>query len=162
MINFLKKIFLIIFIQLVSLNSKAETIDTDLANTYAEFIETFNQNIIGIKEGKFCIFGSDEISTSILLRNKDYIEINDEMKNIEICNLIYVASNKKKSFKFHEKLLLENKVITIAIYSGFVLNDDGMIEIQLGRRNFELIINKKTLKANSFKINPLINSLVIN
>lgn len=162
MINFLIKIFLIIFIQLFSINSFADSIDDDMANAYAEFIDLLNQNIIGIKKGKFCIFGSDEISNAISLRNKDFLEIDEEMKNVELCNLIYIANDKQKSFKFIGKKFTENKIITIANYSGFAINDSGLIEIQLGRRNFELIINKKALKANNLKLNPLIHSLVIN
>jgi hypothetical protein len=133
-----------------------------MANTYAEFIDLLNQNIIGIKKGRFCIFGSDEISNAISIRNKDFLEINEELKNIELCNLIYIANDKQKSFKFIGKKFTENRIITIANYSGFSINDNGLIEIQLGRRNFELIINKKALKDNNLKLNPLIHSLVIN
>jgi|GEM_PF-1938117 hypothetical protein len=162
MINFLIKIFLIIFIQLFPVNSFADSIDNDMANAYAEFIDLLNQNIIGIKKGRFCIFGSDEISNAILLRNKDYLRIEEDMKNVELCNLVYIANDRQKSFKFIGKKFTENKIVTIANYSGFAINDNGLIEIQLGRRNFELIINKKSLKVNGLKLNPLIHSLVIN
>jgi hypothetical protein len=162
MINFLIKIFLIIFIQLFPVNSFADSIDNDMANTYAEFIDLLNQNIIGIKKGRFCIFGSDEISNAISLRNKDYLKIEEDMKNVELCNLVYIANDRQKSFKFIGKKFTDNKIVTIANYSGFANNDNGLIEIQLGRRNFELIINKKSLRANGLKLNPLIHSLVIN
>ena len=95
MINFLIKIFLIIFIQLFPVNSFADSIDNDMANAYAEFIDLLNQNIIGIKKGRFCIFGSDEISNAILLRNKDYLRIEEDMKNVELCNLVYIANDRQ-------------------------------------------------------------------
>jgi hypothetical protein len=84
------------------------------------------------------------------------------MKNVELCNLVYIANDRQKSFKFIGKKFTDNKIVTIANYSGFANNDNGLIEIQLGRRNFELIINKKSLRANGLKLNPLIHSLVIN
>jgi hypothetical protein len=160
--NFLKKILLIITIQLFVPNALSQDIDNDVANAYAEFIDVLIQNINGLKSGKFCIFGSDEITNAIQIRNKEYLEINDDLKNIDNCNTIYISNNKQKTFKFIGNVFSDRKILTIANYNGFALNEAGMIEIQLGRRNFEIIVNKKTLKANSFMLKPLINSYVIN
>ena len=96
---------------------------------------------------------------SIILQVKKYLD--NLLENVE-CNLVYIANDRQKSFKFIGKKFTENKIVTIANYSGFAINDNGLIEIQLGRRNFELIINKKSLKVNGLKLNPLIHSLVIN
>lgn len=57
---------------------------------------------------------------------------------------------------------MENKIATIAIYNNFSLNDNASIEVQIGRRSFELLVNKKNLKANGIKLSPLITNLVIN
>jgi hypothetical protein len=164
--KFLKKILLIITLQLFITNGYSQDIDSDVANAYAEFIEVLIQNITGLKNGKFCIFGSDEITDAIKLRNKEYFEIKDDskndLKNIDHCNTIYICSDKQKSLKFYGNIFSDRKILTIANYNGFALNEEGMIEIQLGRRNFEIIVNKKTLKANGFMLKPLINSYVIN
>ena len=160
--KFLKKISLIIILQLFLSNSMAQDIDSDIANAYGEFIEVLTQNISGLKNGKFCIFGSDEISNAIILRNNEYIKIFDDLKNIDSCNIAYIANDKQKMFKFVGHNFRDLRILTIATFSDFSLSDSGMIEIQLGRRNFEIIINKKTLKANSFMLKPLINSYVIN
>ena len=84
------------------------------------------------------------------------------MKNIDSCNIAYIANDKQKTFKFVGYHFKDLRILTIATFSDFSLNENGMIEIQLGRRNFEIIVNKKTLKANSFMLKPLINSYVIN
>jgi len=70
--------------------------------------------------------------------------------------------NFTKTFKFVGHHFKDLRILTIATFSDFSLSENGMIEIQLGRRNFEIIVNKKTLKANSFMLKPLINSYVIN
>jgi hypothetical protein len=160
--KFLKKISLIIFLQLFLPNSFAQDIDGDIANAYGEFIEVLNQNISGLKNGKFCIYGSDEIANAIILRNNEYIKIYNDLKNIDSCNIVYIANDKQKTFKFVGYHFKDLRILTIATFSDFSLNENGMIEIQLGRRNFEIIVNKKTLKANSFMLKPLINSYVIN
>jgi hypothetical protein len=162
--KFLKKILLIITLQFFIPNGLSQDIDNDVANAYAEFIEVLIQNINGLKSGKFCIFGSDEITNAIALRNKEYFEINDDLnfKNLDHCNVIYISNNKQKTFKFTGNVFNDRKILTIANYNGFALNESGMIEIQLGRRNFEIIVNKKALKANSFMLKPLINSYVFN
>ena len=130
--------------------------------TNTEFIEVLTQNISGLKNGKFCIFGRDEISNAIILRNNEYIKIFDDLKNIDSCNIAYIANDKQKMFKFVGHSFRDLRILTIATFSDFSLSENGMIEIQLGRRNFEIIVNKKTLKANSFMLKPLINSYVIN
>lgn len=160
---FLKILILNFFIAFVANLSYADFIDNDVADAYAEFIEILNKNISGVKNnGKLCIYGSDEISNAIIFRNNDYLEIEDDLKNIERCGFAYIALNKKKSFRFLSNKFIENNVLTFANYNDFTITDNGIIEIQLGRRNFELIINKKQLKSGNFKLNPLINSLVIN
>ncbi|GDX36676.1 hypothetical protein LBMAG18_11870 [Alphaproteobacteria bacterium] len=136
--------------------------DYDEYGLYSEFIFSLSQNLNGMKNGKFCVFGNDQISKSILLSYNHVIEVSEDLKNIELCNIVYVASNKQKTFKFIGKKFIENKIVTIANYNGFSLDENSMIEIQLGRRNFELLVNRKNLKANNIRFSPIISNLVIN
>ena len=163
--SYLKRslIFLTTFLLSTNYNHvKAETIDKELANAYAEFIEALQLNISVPKQGKLCIFGNDEISEAISLRNNNIEKIDDNLKNINQCNFVYVAHNKQKAFKFFGKKFIDNKVFTIANYEGFASSEYGMIEIRFGRRNFEIILNKKIIKNNNIKINSLVSNLIIN
>jgi hypothetical protein len=57
--------------------------------------------------------------------------------------------------------LTEKKILTIAIFEGFT-NMGGMIQIQLGRRNFELTVSPKLLRAAGVKLDVLATNLIIN
>ena len=151
-----------IFLTLEPIKGFAFDFDYDEAGLYSEFISSLSQNLNGIKKGKFCVFGNDQISKSILLTYNQAMEVNDDLKNIELCNIVYVATNKQKTFKFIGSKFMENKIVTIANYNGFSLDENSMIEIQLGRRNFELLVNRKNLKANNIRLSPVISNLVIN
>ena len=164
--NYLKKslIFFTSFLIFTSNSNhvRAELIDNEMANAYAEFIEALQLNISVPKQGKLCIFGNDEISEAIFLRNNNVEKIDDKFKNINNCNFVYIAHNKQKAFKFFGKKFIDNKVFTIANYEGFASSEYGMIEIRFGRRNFEIILNKKIIKNNNIKINSLVSNLIIN
>lgn len=137
-------------------------IDDDEASEYAEFILSISQNIKGQKKGSFCIYGNDDITKVLVNSNPDIIEIDGHWKNIKTCSIAYIAITKKKWFKVEGSIFMENKIATIAIYNNFSLNDNASIEVQIGRRSFELLVNKKNLKANGIKLSPLITNLVIN
>jgi hypothetical protein len=57
--------------------------------------------------------------------------------------------------------LNKKKILTIAIFDGFT-EIGGMLQVQMGRRNFELTLNSKAVKESGIRLNALSTSLVIN
>lgn len=161
----IKKIIYFILLCIVtnaSLLDNANAFLEEEAYEFAEFIISISQNINTPKKGGFCTYGNDHIIKVLVKLNPDIIEIDEHLTNIKLCKMTYISLDKQKWFKYAGKIFLENKIATFAIYNGFSLDDNSSIEIQIGRRSFELLVNKKNLKANGIKLSPLITNLVIN
>jgi hypothetical protein len=159
----LRKIAAAYFILYISLNNAlAESLEVGEAAAFANFIrELIHTTNSSINSSNICIFGNDEISKSIMLQEKDAIDLNFELKKYETCKAIYVSQNMQKIMRSEIEKFSSKKIMTIAIFEGFI-ELGGTAQVQMGRRNFELILDPKQIKASGIKLNALFLSLVIN
>ena len=113
------------------------------------------------KQGVICIFGSDEVSKVLTGRVNNILDLTGDVRRHESCKSIYVAQGMEKGLRVEIEKFNKKGIMTIAIFDGFT-ELGGMVQVQMGRRNFELIINSKQLKASGVRLNALAMSIVIN
>lgn len=142
-------------------NSNAGVMDNDEATAFASFIQDLVITSQTPKHGAICALGSDEISRVIASQDKDFIDLDVYPKKFLSCKAIYVAMSKQKGLGSDIIKFNKNKILTIATFDGFT-EMGGMIQVEMGRRSFELSLNSKEVKAASVRLNALAMSLVIN
>lgn len=140
--------------------SYAGSMSSEEAAAFAGFIQDLIISTkVSSKRNKVCVLGSDEISKVIAGRNKSFIDL--ETGNFNLCKAVYIARGSKKGLISELKKFSKNKILTIAAFEGFT-EMGGMVQVQMGRRNFELILNPKEIKFAQVRINALFMGLVIN
>lgn len=162
---YLKKIKVIIFcffLCLLSSNSLAGVMNNEEAAAYAGFIRDLVDSTKTLSKGdKLCMLGSDEVSKVLLSQTKKSLELDKELSKISSCKAIYVAQDNRKGVAVELIKFNKNKIMTVAIFNGFT-EIGGMVQVQMGRRSFELILNPKEIKLAKVRINALFMGLVIN
>ena len=134
---------------------------------FAGFINTVYLNVDAVNNGNhLCIFGVDEISLqlrSVVKREwlKNIGEEVDPNSDYNECRVIYIAKNKEKNAKHSVQFFNDKGALTIATFSGFIA-DGGMMNIEIGRRNFELRVNELMIKRSGIKLDSSVISLIIN
>lgn len=113
------------------------------------------------KPGVTCVFGNDAIAKTIIEQSKDFIDLNISPKKYSSCRAIYVAKSEEGKSRLEMTNFSREGILTIATFDGFV-ETGGVIQAQIGRRSFELIVNLKQIKAFSIRLSPLAMDLVIN
>lgn len=145
---------------LITFGAFADMMDGEEAAAFANFIQDLVSTTQTIKHGEICSFGSDEIS-KIIARSNGYIDLDIEPSKYGSCKAIYVSMNQQKGLGHDIEKFNKEKILTIAIFNGFT-EIGGMVQVEMGRRNFELTLNSKKIKAAGVRLNALIMSLVIN
>ena len=97
----------------------------------------------------------------LLSQDGKIIDLNNNPEKFTSCKAIYVASGAAKVLKPEIAKFSKNKILTIAIFDGFT-EIGGMVQVQMWRRNFELILNSKAMKEAGIRLNSLAMSLVVN
>ncbi len=144
-----------------SFASKADVIEAEEAMAFGSFIkEMIRGSQFPSGHTAVCAIGKDEIS-KILSREKNYIDLNTSPDQYKICSAIYVAVGNKKTVWVDVLKFNKAKVLTIGIFEGFA-ESGGIVQIQMGRRNFELTLNQKMFKESGVRLSPLATSLVVN
>lgn len=160
----LKKLVVLCLV-LLMLQSRAfaTSLEIDEAGAFANFIRELVHTTFtpASKSSSLCIFGNDEVSKSIMTQEKNVIDLNIEPKKYEACKAIYISQSRQKIMKAEIEKFSSKKIMTVAIFEGFT-EVGGMVQIQMGRRNFELILDPKQIKISGIKLNALVLSLVIN
>jgi hypothetical protein len=151
--------FLIFFF--ISFNCFSGIVEEDEAENFANFIQTLINTSQTAKNGATCIFGNDRVSKFIANREKNFIDLNLDPKKFNSCKAIYIAQEREKTLRSELVKFHNNKILTLATFDGFI-EMGGLVQVQLGRRDFELIINSKGVKQAGVKLNALSTSLVIN
>ncbi len=128
---------------------------------YTDFINTLITTSSISKKGEICVLGSDEISSAFLLKNDKVINLDKNPDKFHSCRAIYVAVDSEKFLKSELSKFSSNKIFTVAIFEGFT-DIGGMVQVQMGRRNFEMIVNAKAVKDSNVRINSLLTNLIIN
>jgi len=156
-----RNLFTLLLISLlVSSHAFARSEPEESGMHFAHFIEVITDNIENLKAGRICIIGSDEIS-KFFRRRPLTIDIKAKIKKFAICNTIYVSQDQHKDFYRRIDEFTNKRIFTIAAFDNFVENG-GMMEIRLGRKSFELIVNSESLKRADLKLNTSISSLTQN
>lgn len=155
----LKKIIFLLF--LFAPSQSFAVMDSEEAAAFAGFIQDLVHTTQTKKQsGALCSSGSDEIS-KIMAQEKNFIDLDRQPARFTSCKAIYIALGKQKGFMTDVAKFNKNKILTVAVFDGFT-ESGGMVQVQIGRRNFELTLNSKAMKEASVRLNALAMSLVIN
>ena len=159
--NFKKLITILITLGFLGSECFARSFDDDEAFEFANFIYSIIETAQGMNGGMVCSFGDDEISKILSSQTKNFIHLAGNSAKFSSCKAVYVANGEERSFRSEVGKFNRKKILTIATFEGFV-EMGGMLQVQIGRRNFELILNSKGVKEAGIKLSALATSLVIN
>ena len=134
--------------------------DEEEVAAFSSFIQTIIQTSQGLGQGSVCFIGSDAIS-KVISNDKSVINLNLDPNKYTLCKAIYISKDAKKSIRSDIEKFNSRKILTIAIFDGFT-EIGGMLQIQMGRRNFELTLDKELAKKAGIKLNGLVMDLVVN
>lgn len=160
--NYIRDIILkfLTFAALALLYSEALAMESEESQAYSSFIGDMVLAMSFDKPGSLCVSGNDDVTKTII----DYFPKAIRAESVDkygLCNIIYIAQGSERGLRIELEKLAEKRIVTVAIFDGFV-NMGGMIQIQIGRRNFELMVNPKLLKASGAKLGVLATNLIIN
>lgn len=150
----------------VILFAKSFANEAQYYTAFARFIKLIYQNTESANmSDKFCVFGYDDVSIrfSSIIDKKQLIflpEDLDENKSYSQCRVIYYAKSKMRVTKYSMNILNKSKSLTVAIFNDFV-SDGGMIFVDVGRRNFELIVNSDIFKKSKVRLDSSITGLIV-
>jgi hypothetical protein len=162
MFKILKPISVILLsLFMISGSAFADISDREEAAAFAGFIRDLVHTTQTSKLGAICYLGSDEVSRIIAQDDRSSIDLSSENSKFLSCKAIYVSKNAIKVFGSEVAKFSKNKIMTIAIFDGFT-ESGGMVQVQMGRRSFELILNSKAVKDSGVRLSALSLSLVIN
>lgn len=131
----------------------------------AGFIEHIYSNVTTSRSGNnLCIFGSDGIALRLKANiDKNFIDLGEDIdpaRDYKDCKVVYIARSKEKEAKYSVNFFNEKGVLTIAVFPSFIA-DGGMMSVEIGRRNFELLANDIMLNKFGVKIDSSIAALIV-
>lgn len=138
--------------------------DTSFYKAMASFIYNL-QKLIKNREGSLCIYGYDQVSiaieekfksSSIFLKSSKELEVLDKNS----CGLLYISKNNDKSLNQVFLIADKYKIVTVGLEDRFI-DDGGIVLVQMGRRNFELVLNHKKIKEYAIQFDPIISNLLV-
>lgn len=142
--------------------SFADVVESDEASAFATFIQDLIRTSHATKDsGVICSMGSDEISRAIASQEKVFFDLTKDPHKVDSCKAIYFAQGRERSVRSEVGKFNAKKIMTIGVFEGFV-ESGGMIQVQMGRRNFEITLNSKEVKAAGVRLSALVTELVIN
>lgn len=157
----IRKIFITILICLFFPKASL-AMDFEESNVYANFILEIMGSTKLEKKGKICVMGNDEVARILLGRDDNLLKFDYYSdKGYNKCNIMYISQGMERALRIELEKLTKMKILTIAVFDNFVATG-GMIQVQLGRRNFELTVNYQLLKASGVKLDALATNLIIN
>jgi hypothetical protein len=159
--NFKKLITVLITMTLLGSECFARSFDNEESFEFASFIRSLIETAQTANGSATCSFGDDEISKILSSQMKNFIHFSGNDKKYTACKVIYVANGEERTFRSEIAKFNHMKILTIATFDGFV-EMGGMVQVQIGRRNFELILNSKEVKEAGVKLSALVTSIVIN
>ena len=161
----LRKLFFTLLFFICSLpfvGSSVAGVGVDEAVAYANFIQNLVSNSsIKKKEGVICIYGSDQVARSLLQGSGSISLSANTIEAAKRCKAVYVAFDNAVSLRSYLNLLASHKILTVGTSEDFVENG-GMIQVQMGRRDFELTVDVKVLNSAQIKLDTLSTNLIIN
>ncbi len=151
-------ITLLAFTFFITLDAFASSEQKEIAAGFAKFIEKLVKTTKGMSSGRICVIGSDKISDSF--SKGKVLNITMNSKRLIYCRAIYFAKSEQKTFRSKAEKLAKKGILTISAFDGFIENN-GMVQVEIGRRSFELEINQELLKQSNIKLNSLFTRLVV-
>ncbi len=161
MLGFLRITLFVAILLLTVSKTFADVADKEEAIAFTNFIKQLVSSSHTTKTGKFCLLGSDEISQAILSQDRQAINLTTNPQDYGECIAVYISRSQQKGLRAEIEKFNKNKIITIATFDGFT-ESGGMIQVQMGRRDFELVVNPKELKESGVRLSALISNLIIN
>ena len=142
-------------------SSYATVMEEEEALAFTNFIQTIIQTMQHTRSNVTCVYGNDEITKIMVAQDKRTINLNTDPGSYANCRAIYIAKGREKGLGSDIEKYNNSKILTIAIFEGFT-EMGGMLQVQVGRRNFEIILNSKTVKSSGVRLSPLVMDFVIN
>ncbi len=155
---------LILTLALSSLCAKltfAASIESDEAAAYANFIQNLVTKSTVTKKGAFCIFGHDAVARSLAGGAGNVVIRDDGADAYRKCRAVYISVESIANLKSRLGEMMKDKILTISTFEEFVENG-GMIQVGMGRRDFELTVDVKLLYAAQIKLDTLSTNLIVN
>ncbi len=140
----------------------AYNVSLDEATAYANFIQNLTRNSISKNKAEsVCVYGNDQVARSLLKNPNSFVLSTNKIEEARRCKSVYIVFDNVSGIKNYLNLLTANKILTISIFEEFVENG-GMIQVQMGRRDFELIVDVKALNSAQIKLDTLSTNLIVN
>ena len=161
----MKKLILFIFLLTLTVKPVEVFASDSFYRAVASFVYGLPK-LVENEQGGLCVYGYDQVVIAIEEKYKDVIFFRNEDQlstgfSKNSCKVIYISRNKYNNNTLAIKLANEAKVVSIGTDDNFV-EKGGMILVQIGRRNVELIIHHKNIKEFKTKFDPLLEGLVVN
>lgn len=137
----------------------AYCVSVDEAAAYANFIQNLVNNSSFKKGGTLCAYGNDSVVRYFTKSVKKIDSINTSDTSNQ-CKAIYIASDNIPGLKKYLSSLSEKNIMTISTIDEFTENG-GTIQVQMGRRDFELIVDVKSLNAAQIKLDTMSTNLIV-
>lgn len=139
----------------------ADMVGIEEATAFSGFIQDLVRTAHTQKNVVLCHVGRDAISNAISVQNKSFVDLDADPSKYASCKAVYIAQGREKGLRSELDKFNKNNILTIAIFDGFV-ESGGMIQVQMGRRNFELVVNTKKIKESGVRLNSLVADLIVN
>lgn len=134
----------------------------DMDEAFAGFLKGLYVNSKTVYGGnKLCFYGRDGVSVALAdkVGRKNTVFVEDG-SNCSKCRIIYIARSKERFAKSFVSNSVQDGVLTVALFPDFV-KDGGMMIVEPGRRNFEVIVNNVGLRASGVVLDSSIADLIV-
>lgn len=139
----------------------AANVPVDEAVAYANFIQNLvNSSNVKKREGSFCIYGNDMVARSLMKSGGNVVIKNPHLDSSRHCKAVYVSIENIVSLRSYLSSLSSNNILTIGTFDEFVENG-GMIQVGMGRRDFELVVDVRALNSAQIKLDTLSTNLIV-
>jgi len=164
----IKRLVLLLLFVLCMVVKPQSVIASGDANFYraiASFVYNFQKLIKNRDDGNLCVYGYDQVAIVIEEKygeNTIFLKSDQDLsglKNIN-CRLLYVSKNHDKTLSQSLGSADKYKVVSISLEDRFIENG-GTILLQMGRRNFELMMNHQKIKEYGVQLDPIVSNLLI-
>lgn len=161
----MRKITLLIILCFIFGSQSVYASDSSFYKAVANFIYNFPK-IIKSHTGNVCVYGYDQVTIAIEEKYKNNVFYFRSEKDLEglvsnKCVLLYISKAQDKTIGKAIQAADKAKIISIGLEDHFI-EDGGTILIQMGRRNFELMMNHPKVKLYETQFDPIISNLLIN
>jgi hypothetical protein len=160
--NFTRILFLLVLVSLILDGKVHATISGSLDSAgyklLADYIYDF-QKFSDSPSGSLCVYGSDDVASSIVSRYSDVVVLKDT--HAKQCRLVYVAEDQVRSLSEFMADFNKQKIPTISFIDGFT-ESEGTFYAEIVRGGkIKLQLNPR-VKALGIKISPLVLNLINN